>query len=627
MQSGRIRHTLILVGCIITLVPCYGQFQFSDITEDAGIDHHYLSVDHIGGGAAFFDMDNDGDEDLWISGGMRRDVLYENDGTGNFTEIGLSAGLSITNNIVTTGVITGDLDNDGFKDVMLLTHIGFPNMLFKNLGNKSFISIGAFSGITYKAYSLAASFGDVNNDGLLDIYAGHYIEDVDLIYDNAHEHVTGFNHDCHPNKFYINNGDWTFSEISSEMGLDDEGCALATMITDYDNDSDLDILVANDFGDWILPNALFSNNGDGSSFDEVGDSTGMDVQIYGMGITAGDFDNDMDLDYYITNIGQNVLLENDGTGKFNDVGKIVGADDTYSRDEKYAVGWGTSFMDLDNDMDLDLYVVNGYVPAAPSIDNSKVMSNSLYENDGTGSFNKIENGSPVESERWGRGLTSADIDGDGDLDFLVVNLNRQATSDTIQAVQLFRNDNENNNNWFAMKLVGDVSNMDGLGSRIEIKIGDQSSLREASGGYGTHTSQHSSVIHFGLGSNTMIDSIVVRWPSGFTQIIENTSANQILTVFENNLPSSTQEWQEIKEEEILVYPNPFHNSTNLKIKAPNISFSTIKIADQLGRIVFQKKYNSINQEKALDWTSPGEGVYFLRITTGKKIINKTLFSN
>ena len=125
----------------------------------------------------------------------------------------------------------------------------------------------------------------------------------------------------------------------------------------------------------------------------------------------------------------------------------------------------------------------------------------------------------------------------------------------------------------------------------------------------------------------MIDSIVVRWPSGFTQIIENTSANQILTVFENNLPSSTQEWQEIKEEEILVYPNPFHNSTNLKIKAPNISFSTIKIADQLGRIVFQKKYNSINQEKALDWTSPGEGVYFLRITTGKKIINKTLFSN
>ena len=172
MIFGRI---MIIWGVSITFA--YGQMQFSEVALESGIDHHYLSINDIGGGAAFFDMDNDGDIDLWVSGGLERDALYENDGLGNFKDISVQAGLGITKNFVTSGVITGDINNDGYIDALLLTHRGFTNYLLKNNGDNTFKNITIFSGIDrHKAYCLAAAFGDVNLDGYLDLYVGNYID-------------------------------------------------------------------------------------------------------------------------------------------------------------------------------------------------------------------------------------------------------------------------------------------------------------------------------------------------------------------------------------------------------------------------------------------------------------------
>ena len=370
-----------------------------------------LGINEMGGGAAFFDMDNDGDEDLWISGGINRDVLYENDGSGYFKEVGVQAGLTITTNMVTTGVVTGDVDNDSYSDVLLLTHRGFHNTLLRNKGDGTFQDVTTSAGLEDEsAYTLAAAMGDVNLDGYLDIYIANYIKKHVLLYDMTEDTVQGFDHTCHANRLYINNGDWTFTEVAEEQGVSDKGCGLAVAFSDYDGDNDADILVANDFGSWVLPNALYKNQFPEDGYEDVGKFSGMDVQIYGMGIAIGDYDMDLDLDYYITNIGKNVLLQNMGNGIFTDQAVQAGVPDTYVDEGLFTTGWGTAFMDFDNDTDLDLYVVNGFVPAAPFISNALHNPNRLFEND-------------------------------GDMDFLLVNVNRQGTSIAIQR-NFFSNKND-----------------------------------------------------------------------------------------------------------------------------------------------------------------------------------------
>lgn len=626
MESPTLKYRLIFALTLFFQAHCIGQFQFTDITKEAGIDYHYLSVDYIGGGAAFFDMDNDGDEDLWISGGIERDVLYENDGTGNFSEIGLDAGLAITNDIFTTGVITGDLDNDGFKDVMIITHKGFPNMLMRNMGNNTFISIGDFSGITFEAYSVAAAFGDVNNDGLLDIYEGHYVEDAELIYDGIV--LVGFDHKCYTNKLYINNGDWKFTDVSEEIGVDDNGCTLAVMMTDYDDDNDIDILGVNDFGEWVVPNQVYENQNQGEAFIEVGEATGMNSGIYGMGIASGDFDNDMDIDYYITNIGQNVLLQNDGDGNFSDIAVTAGVHDTYAQDSLFTVGWGTAFMDLDNDTDLDLFVTNGHIPAGLLVDNGMEIENSLYSNQGDGSFLKVVGDSIIESKHIGRGLAYADIDLDGDLDFLVVNINNQNASTERHPVQLIRNDNESGHNWLEIGLEGKISNRDGCGSRIELYSGGESFLSKADGGYGTHASQNSKIVHFGLGTIQSIDSILVKWPSGQTTKLENIEINQVLTIVESEISSNVTDDVLIDKLELKISPNPFQGETLIEYHLDEKSNLQVIITDQVGKVILSKKEK--NKPEGIHefiWQAPIQGIYFISIITDQGKTYKTLISN
>ena len=622
-------HSVFILLLSVWLAsPLFSQLQFSEITKKAGITHHYLGTNEMGAGAAFFDMDNDGDEDLWLSGGLRPDALYENDGQGNFTDISEAARLlTFTRNKVTTGVITGDVDNDGYKDVLLITHIGFPNTLLKNNGDQTFQEMPKTGLEDLEAYSLAAAFGDVNQDGYLDIYAGHYIEKDRLTYsDSNRDTVSGFDHQCHANQLYLNNGDWTFTNGTAAYEAGDNGCALATLFTDYDGDFDPDILVANDFGQWITPNALLENQQD--FFNNVSESSQMNIGIYGMGIATGDYDNDLDLDYYITNLGENVLLKNNGNGTFSNHTLAAGIGDSHVTNDLLATGWGTAFIDLDNDTDLDLYVVNGYVPAASFIANARANPNSCYENDGTGNYTKVVGNPAIESPNWGRGLAYADIDNDGDLDFLVGNVNKHATSDTTQQVQLFRNDTQLPFNWLKIKLEGTRNNRDGLGSQIRIKANGRWYLQEANGGYGTHASQHSSLIHFGLGTAERVDSLIVFWQGGQQQIETQIAANQLITIKELSLISNLADLPTQSNIQLECTPNPFEKIATLEYQLENKTAVSIDIFDGIGRRVFHQYYpNRSKGTHQLEWLTKERGIYFIRLYTDEHKIVKTVLSN
>lgn len=629
MTFGKEIKLTSLLLLLVVSTSCFGQIQFSEITSEAGIDHYYLSVNEIGGGAAFFDMDNDGDEDLWISGGMQWDKLYENDGTGHFTDISRNAGLVITKNYITTGVITGDLDNDGFKDVLLLTHIGFPNVLLRNNGDKTFSNVTISSGLgAYEAYNVSAALGDINMDGYLDIYAANYIDRPALIYNADRDTVLGFQHKCHSNKLFINNGDWTFTEKTSQYNADDTGCALATAITDFDGDHDPDIMLSNDFGSWVTPNVLLQNQYPDTTLVNVSKGSGMAIEIYGMGIAVGDIDNDLDLDYYLTNIGRNVLLKNQGDGTFTDYSTEAGVEDTYQKDSLFSVGWGTVFADLDNDTDLDLYTVNGHVPAAPFIRNGEKNTNHLFENTGNGYFNQIELPDSLQSYQRGRGLACADIDGDGDIDFLVVNVNRQATPDTIQKVQLFRNELQNTNNWISIALQSSSYNRDGIGSMLFIEANGKKYIQEVNGGYGTHASQHSRVAHFGLGSATQIDSLIVVWPGGVRQVHHAVPVNQFLTIKEEGLATSANTIIGSKGIDLTCFPNPFSQQIQIDYQVPPSEWVDLTIFDSMGRMVFRETRNAPpNEHQQLVWQSPHQGTYILYLQTEKYSAYRTLISN
>ena len=578
---------------ILSLTSLNAQIQCTEVTSLAGINYQYSSVTYMGGGAAFFDFDNDGDEDIWIAGGVNLDVLFENDGNGGFVEIGEQAGLLAAQNHVSSGVITADLDNDGFRDVVVLPHIGHHPLLFKNNGNGTFEEISETAGLDqFDAQSHSGTIGDINGDGWLDIYIANYVENINSIYDSD-GFVVGFDHECFENKLFINDGpladgqpSWTFTEASAEYAVNNNGCALATTFTDFDLDADADLMIANDFGEWVTPNALYQNTSESPPLNDISQSAGADVGIYGMGIATGDFDQDQDLDYYITNLGRNVLLKNDGTNNFVDDATERGVEDTNMGNE-LATGWGTVFADVDNDTDLDLFVCNGFVPAAEFIANNEENKNRLFINKGENSsynFEETALNSGLDDPGRGRGFACSDYDNDGDIDFLVINVNQHTSGDEIQDVLLFRNDNSNGNNWLKVKLEGVINNKDAFGSTIQITVNGKTWVHDYNGGYGTHASQHTSVAHFGMAQANQVESLIVTWPGGAQSAFENIDANQFITITEDGELFTTA-LIELGEEPISLnaFPNPFNNKTQLEFDLPKSTYVEFEIFDALGR--------------------------------------------
>lgn len=626
--------SLVAVCCM----QAEAQTFFSERSLNIGVNHFFLSGEPMGGGVAWFDYNNDGEEDMWITAGANRDVLYKNNGNGTFTEVGGTAGISVTDNFVTNGVTTADIDNDGDRDVFVTTSKGFHNLLFRNNGDGTFTDITDDAGVKgTKSWSTVATFGDINLDGYLDLYVGNYVNFSVPLIDSATMKPYGFAHDCFPNYLYLNegpsaNGDVTFKRIDATAQVADTGCALAVAFTDYDNDRDIDLFLVNDFGEWIVPNRLYQNNPPSQTFAEVSQAAGMDAQMYGMGIAIGDYDQDRDLDYYVTNLGRNGLFENQGNGSFSDVTATAGVEDTYMGSQ-LSVGWGTTFADIDNDTDLDLFVTNGYVPAFEFIATSTLNYDRLFLNKGDQTFDEVGNASGVADPSRGRGSACADYDKDGDVDWVVVPVNKVASGDPIEKVLVYRNNLNNTSHWLKVKLQGTINNRDAFGSHIEIVLSDRSWRHEVSGG-SSHGSQNSSIAHFGLGTAQTVDSLIVSWPGGKKQILTQVAADQFLTIVEDTSLYTTHILADKSPLlNLKVGPNPFQDEIQVTFSLSATEMVEIDLVNALGEIVSKHvsgilppgNHHLTIEGKDTSGNPLSPGLYILRVKAGEKVGTKKVY--
>jgi len=530
---------LAFLGLLLTDVQAVAQ-TFSEVAVASNIDTFVDQKGRMGGGATFFDMDNDGDEDLFITGGYTDVQLFENDGAGSFTDVTSTMFDGI--DAYTVGCIAGDIDNDGDKDLFITTWVAIsdetilePNYLYLNNGDGTFTDVSNSAGITHGSFSMASSFLDYDLDGYLDIYVGNYVESGNLLTEDLV---------CRPNYLYKNNGNLTFTEVAVSLGMDHRGCALAVTGMNYDQGAEAKIYIANDFGEygWTYENTLFEDSGAG--YVDNGPLRMADVAFYAMGIAGGDYDLDGDFDYYITNLGKNALLRNDGI-TFSRQEDFAGVGNEFALDppgNTLTTGWGTGFADCDNDMYPDLFVTNGRVPTGdPVPPTGEIDPNKLYMNNKDGTFTDVSEAAGIDDRYRGRGLSYSDYDNDGDIDFFVPVQNRKIPEpgDVYQS-KLYRNDLSNANNYLKITLQGTINNYDAIGAIARVHVGGKILTQEVYGG-GPHCSMHSTILHFGLGTETSVDMVEVQWPGGNIQTQSDIgtnaiAANQHITIIEGLSP-------------------------------------------------------------------------------------------
>ncbi len=493
--------------------------QFTDVIEESGLNHHHQTSILIGGGAAFFDYNNDGWLDLYLSGGQEGDKLFQNDSKGSFIDVSQGSNITFfTENSYTFGVAYGDINNDGCQDLFLYTYErSVKNKLLLNNCEGRFIEITTPANLVESSSSSGAAFIDFDNDSFLDLYVVNYIDEFIFIADENGV-IVDMERYCFPNFFYRNNGNLTFTEVSDSYSLNDAGCGLAVLPTDYDLDGDQDLYLANDHGQFVYPNVVFRNAN--KTLFPLYDN-GMDIGIYAMGIGSGDFDEDGDFDYYITNIGNNALLRNN-RGRFERIDSAMGVSNGRYENGNYTTGWGANFFDYDNDTDLDLFVSNGYIEAGYlDIFTSLSDTNKFYESV-NGEFIDRSVDFNMNNPAINRGSITGDYDNDGDLDLFVVSI-----GDGTYKSNLYRNDNSNGINFLKLKLEGTVSNRNAFGSVVRVYSEGRMFIRELSSG-GSHASQGTDILHYGLGSNTKIDSVVITWPNGESQMYPDIPENELI---------------------------------------------------------------------------------------------------
>ncbi|VAW68874.1 hypothetical protein MNBD_GAMMA10-1183 [hydrothermal vent metagenome] len=428
----------------------------------------------------------------------------------SLSEVAALAGVEL-NNIPSLGVAVGDYNNDGFDD-QFVTNVGI-NTLFKNNGDGTFTDVASQLGLDDVAKaSYAASFGDIDGDGDLDIYVGHWTED--LIDANPTNRA---------NDLYINNGIEVFNNIAEQAGVNTLGATFAIPMTDFDHDKDLDLLVVNDFFFLFLRTGitldssvgeLFRNDGldvnNQLIFTSFAAEAGLNQEIQGMGVAISDYDNDGDIDYYCSKRNDGLLSANNDTGVFisQPVPSYTGA-----------IGWGAVFIDVDNDGYVDLYRGNSASAMSSNVGSVAYQLNSFYQNN-KGIFAAEDSAVQVGlgSLNAGLGVATAGFDNDGDQDIVVHGVDG--------TINLFRNDTVTENHSLQIALKGTASNRRGIGAKIFVVSGKgaaaSKTVREVNAG-SSHSSNNSFVTHIGLGSIGYASRVSVEWPSGCVQVLTNVS--------------------------------------------------------------------------------------------------------
>lgn len=526
----RLGQIILAILLMFSLVGVKAQNGFTEIAEQAGISHYFEVYEGMfGGGACVFDFDNDGFEDLYLTGGRQPDQLLHNQGDGSFKNIFENSGFEITKKFATQGVAAADVNRDGLADVFIstLTEIDpdrvIPrarNLLFLNKGNGKFEEVGQAYGIAHaESFSTGVAFGDVNADGYPDIYVGNYFTDYegglkeisDATIVNAGKTAQGY--------LYINKGGKRFVNAYKAYGLEHRGFSFGGVFTDFDNDHDMDIIVNNDFGYKAKPNYLLENQYPKGKFKYVETDEGMDLRINAMGAAVGDYNEDGWLDYFITNIRFNWLMKNQGAeGPFIDEAKALGLN-------LFTISWGANFADFDHDGDLDLFVANGDLNP-----NCVPMHNFYFENE-SGTFLEKSNTVGLRDYGLGRGSVVFDLENDGDLDLLLINQEAVMEYGAPSTTRLYRNDHAQGN-YIKITLRGTEATREGLGTRVVLYVSGKKKIQEVDGGNSSHLSHNSRNVHFGLGNASQADSVVVIWPGGKTQKLGHIEANKHIRITE-----------------------------------------------------------------------------------------------
>lgn len=535
--------------------------KFIDVTSTSGVHfqgqaYHtpkkYL-IETMGSGVALFDYNNDGRLDIFFANGAKLtdptppgtvpkksgpqdwNRLYRQKKDGTFEDVTEKAGL--TGAGYDMGVAVGDYDNDGYEDLYVTGYGG--NHLYHNNGNGTFSDVTASSGTGGSGWSTSAAWIDLDNDGLLDLVVLRYMKwDFDDLW--CGEHREGYRAYCHPDLFapvsplvYHNDGKGHFTEVAARIGLDKPGKGLGLAIADYDRDGYSDIFVAND----SMPEFLYRNKRNGT-FEELGLPTEIavdgDGRTYaGMGVAFADYNNDGLPDLVVTNLANQkyALYQNAGDGSFtysSYMTGVAGATLLHS-------GWGIDFIDYDNDGWKDLIVAQGH-----DIDNIQLTSPQLrykepmllMHNDGKQFVDVSKESGDVFHQAWvGRGLATGDIWNDGHQDVVVTTNDGPA--------YILRNETSNPNHWIAINLIGQKSNRDGIGAEIKLTTANGRQLETVST-TGSYLSAKDKRVHFGLGSNAVIESIQIRWPSGALQTLTNVKADRLIDVHEPSASHSAR---------------------------------------------------------------------------------------
>jgi hypothetical protein len=453
--------------------------------------------------------------------------LYHQKSDGTFEDVTEKAGLKGVG--YDMGVAVGDYDNDGYED-LYVTGLG-GNHLYHNNGNGTFTDVTQTSGTGGSGWSTSATWVDLDNDGLLDLVVLRYVKwDFDDIW--CGEHIEGHRSYCHPDVFeaiaplvYHNDGHGHFTEIAAKTGLDHPAKGLGISIGDFDGDGKVDVAIAND----SMVEYLYHGKGDGT-FEE----TGMIAEIAvdgegrtyaGMGIDLQDFDNDGLPDLIITNLANQkyALYRNNGDGSFSYdsyVSGIGGMTLLHS-------GWGIKFFDYDNDGRKDLLIAQGHDLDTVELNYPQLHYKEpplLAYNTGKGFVDVSSQSGPAFEQRWvGRGLAIGDIDNDGRVDAVFTTNGGLA--------YILRNETKTENHWLVLSIVGHKSNRDGIGAVIKLTTAAGSQWVTVTTG-GSYLSASDKRAHFGLGSATVASTVEIHWPSGIVQTLHNVRGDQILTVDE-----------------------------------------------------------------------------------------------
>ena len=550
---------------LTSVAPAEGPYVFEDVSETTGLDFQhfigatgsYFPPEIMGSGAALLDYDGDGDLDVYLLQGALLDKskslkdslflppqkhwpgnrLFRNEivpaGKLRFTDVTEPAGAGGDGSFG-MGVAVADYDNDGHPD-LFLSNFG-PNLLYHNNGNGTFTDVTRKSGLGEDSFSAGAAFLDYDRDGYLDLFVTRYNAFTVAANKKCYNHAGGreycgpLDYPPLPSKLYHNGGHGDFVDVTRKAGITAAfGNGLGVVSADFNGDGWIDIFVAND----KTPNQLWVNQHDGTFEDHAliaGAAYNGDGKVVaGMGVTAGDFDNDGDEDVFVTTLAEeaSTLYVNDGTGMFEDLANRHGVGHTTVP----YTGFGTFWFDYDNDGRLDLFIANGEIKVVDSLRGNPFpygQKNQLFHNEG-GIFRETtaRAGAALQLFEVSRGAAIGDIDNDGDLDIVVTNANGP--------VRLLMNRIGAGNHWLEVRLRGVKVNRDGYGARVALFRRGHPPLWRRVAADGSYLSANDPRVHFGLGTKSEIqafplEAIEVVWPNGSKERWQVTQPDQTLVL-------------------------------------------------------------------------------------------------